>query len=131
MDMKLQRQLFKRFPKLFTQRKLPMSQTCMCWLFECGDGWYNIINDLCHNLQGINADIEFSQIKEKFGTLRVYYDNNGEYDTSNVDELIDYAEKASEDTCEYCGSMVGVTQTDGWIVTLCKDCMKKYKARLR
>jgi hypothetical protein len=28
-----------------------MQETCMCWGFECGDGWYDIINSLCANIQ--------------------------------------------------------------------------------
>lgn len=29
----------------------PMTETCMCWGFECGDGWYNILNQLMANIQ--------------------------------------------------------------------------------
>ena len=28
-----------------------MSQTCMCWGFAHGDGWFNIINALCSNIE--------------------------------------------------------------------------------
>jgi hypothetical protein len=28
-----------------------MQETCMCWGFECGDGWYNILNQLMGNIQ--------------------------------------------------------------------------------
>lgn len=45
-------ELCKRYPKIFKNRYASMQTTCMCWGFECGDGWYNIINKLCSNIQG-------------------------------------------------------------------------------
>jgi hypothetical protein len=56
------------------------------------------------------------QIKEKFGTLRVYVDNLTPY----VDGVIDMAEAMSEVTCEKCGKP-GETYTIGWHKTLCLD----------
>ncbi|NBP04388.1 MAG: hypothetical protein EBU90_30760 [Proteobacteria bacterium] len=28
-----------------------MTETCMCWGFECGDGWFAILDALCSNIQ--------------------------------------------------------------------------------
>lgn len=56
------------------------------------------------------------QVKEKFGTLRVYVDNFTPY----VDGIIDMAEAMSEVTCEQCGKP-GKTYTIGWHKTLCLD----------
>jgi hypothetical protein len=28
-----------------------MQETCMCWGFSCGDGWFNILNQLMGNIQ--------------------------------------------------------------------------------
>lgn len=39
-------QLCKRFPVLYQDRHSPMSQTCMCWGFDCGDGWFDILYQL-------------------------------------------------------------------------------------
>lgn len=44
--------LVKQFPKLFKERYMPMTHTCMCWGFEHGDGWYSIIASMCHLIQG-------------------------------------------------------------------------------
>lgn len=44
--------LCKTYPKLFADRDKPMQQTAMCWGFSHGDGWFNIINNLCSNIQG-------------------------------------------------------------------------------
>jgi hypothetical protein len=43
--------LYEKYPKLFAERNLPMTQTSMCWGFEHDDGWFNIIETLCANIQ--------------------------------------------------------------------------------
>jgi len=42
--------LCKKYPKIFAERNLPMTQTCMCWGFA-GDGWFLLLDNLCHNIQ--------------------------------------------------------------------------------
>ena len=51
MNEALDKQLCEKFPKMFRDRYAPMNQTCMCWGFEHGDGWFNIIRALCSNIQ--------------------------------------------------------------------------------
>jgi hypothetical protein len=51
MKKELDEQLTKQYPKIFRDRYAPMTQTAMCWGFDCGDGWYNIIHHLCANIQ--------------------------------------------------------------------------------
>ena len=43
--------LCKTYPKLFSDRNSPMTETCMCWGFEHGDGWFRLIDTLCRNIQ--------------------------------------------------------------------------------
>lgn len=52
MKKELDELLCKKYPKIFRDRHAPMTVTCMCWGFECGDGWFNIIDALCVNIQG-------------------------------------------------------------------------------
>ena len=162
MDKKLQDKLYKKYPKIFGQHKLPMTQTAMCWGLECGNGWYKLIDMLCSQLQwdiehNKYPQMEATQVKEKFGTLRFY--NSGVYEENRkitfrekiyyflrdlmikvnkelynkerqygVQEgMISFAEFLSGDICERCGSIDGVTQTKGWVVTLCKKCKGEYK----
>jgi len=47
----LDNKLCAKYPKIFRDRNLPMNQTCMCWGFEHDDGWYNIIDQMCANIQ--------------------------------------------------------------------------------
>jgi len=39
--------LCAKYPLIFKDRNGNMQHTAMCWGFECGDGWYNIIDTLC------------------------------------------------------------------------------------
>ncbi|MBE3137684.1 MAG: hypothetical protein IMZ43_09905 [Thermoplasmata archaeon] len=101
-----------------------MTQTAMCWLFECGDGWVGIIDTLCKLIQEYVRDhkayqVEAVQVKEKYGGLRFYINGGDAY----VDGLITFAERLSYMTCEQCGSTEGVTQTKGWVYTLCRQCL--------
>jgi hypothetical protein len=43
--------LCKKYPKMMVNRNLHMTETCMCWGFECGDGWFNILDQLMGNIQ--------------------------------------------------------------------------------
>lgn len=59
---------------------------------------------------------EITDIKEKYGTLRVYVHNSNE----TVDALISFAEGMSGVTCEACGKP-GFTDGEGWVKTYCMD----------
>lgn len=43
MNTELTQKLLKRFPVLYQDYDSPMTQTCMCWGFDHGDGWFEII----------------------------------------------------------------------------------------
>ena len=47
----LQNKLFEKYPKIFVQKDLDMTQTLMCWGICVGDGWFNILDTLCHQIQ--------------------------------------------------------------------------------
>ena len=108
-----------------------MTETTMCWGFECGNGWYHIIRVLCSNIQHhidwrnqknelnpnqpIVPQVTVDQVKEKFGTLRFYYTGGDDY----IDGLVSMAESMSGITCEQCGNP-GSTLGRGWLTTLCE-----------
>ena len=195
MKTELQEQLYKDYPDLFQESKLDMTQTCMCWGIECGDGWEPIIRNMCKMISSRgtsyirlrpifpNADklwmrlgmyaqpvlrwlerklnlpsyklkfpeikmfekfpgweVRFTQIKEKFGTLRVYYDVyprfteeeasrfdrqsvavSGERFSGYVEGVTCFAEYLSSKTCEKDGKEGNLTRS-GWWKTLCSDC---------
>jgi hypothetical protein len=51
MNNQLDNQFCERYPKIFRDRHASMQVTAMCWGFDCGDGWFNIINALCAEIQ--------------------------------------------------------------------------------
>lgn len=145
MRQELDELLCKNYPKLMVNRHGDPQETTMCWGFECGDGWFNILNQLMSNIQHHidwkekqrNSTIRFNstatpehirpvpepvlqvtvdQVKEKFGTLRFYYTGGDDY----VRGLVSMAESMSGVTCEVCGNP-GTTNYKGWFTTLCKD----------
>lgn len=170
--------LVKKYPKIFKNRYGDVRQTLMVFGFECGDGWFNIIDAMCANIQShinqsrknkanalrfnralarakrgdMNGLYHFHnygkddkwtdyaiksahisleqgkersvsdpcpqvvavQVKEKFGTLRFYYDGGDQY-VRGIDSM---AESMSARTCEVCGNP-GKVYHNGWVTTLC------------
>jgi hypothetical protein len=93
----LQNKIFEAFPKLFAQKDLAKEQTCMCWGIECPDAWYDVIYAACALLQSMTDNnkrsdkypqVQFTQVKEKFGALCMYNNANTDY----VDGVIDMAD---------------------------------------
>lgn len=116
----------KRFPNMF--RKLDY--------IEAPLGWKNLIEQMCKDIIKYETffshdsqyqPVAFVQIKEKFGSLRVYYDGgfiNDEPAKPLLDVIRAY-EDMSGKICSRCGSNVGVSHAAnrGWIYTACKDCI--------
>jgi len=120
MKKELEQALFDKYPLLFAQHSLDMRQTCMCWGITTGDGWYNLLDNLCETIQRyITANhkpqVEFTQVKEKFGTLRIYTDGSDDL----VHGMIWFAEHLSGTICDVCGKP-GECNTNGWIACRCK-----------
>jgi len=78
MKTELQEQLFKDFPKLFKQKDLPKEKSAMCWGIDCPDEWFDTLYKLCECIQEYcntlnkKDQVEFTQVKSKFGKLCVY-----------------------------------------------------------
>lgn len=119
MDFKKQQTLYDTFPNLYRQHKLPITQSCMGWGFSCGDGWYDLIYELSKKLEA-KGNVEATQVKEKYGTLRFYYSGGDE----ETDSLIKEAEEKSAVTCESCGKPGSLTGK-GWVTTLCQECFEE------
>lgn len=51
MRQELDKLLCEKYPKMMVNRNKNMQETCMCWGFDCGDGWYNILDQLMSNIQ--------------------------------------------------------------------------------
>lgn len=51
MKQELDKLLCEKYPKMMVNRHKDMKETCMCWGFDCGDGWFNILDQLMGNIQ--------------------------------------------------------------------------------
>lgn len=128
MSPELDEKLCMRFPLLYADRHASMKTTCMCWGFECGDGWYELIKNLSLKLERVIESLpadqrehyRASQVKEKFGSLRVYLTAS----TEEMEDCILEAEEESARTCEDCGAP-GELRSGGWLRTLCDSCAVK------
>lgn len=116
-------QLYTRYPDLYSHKDLPASESCMCWGFECGDGWFDLIDELSKNLVKLDSAIRVGQVKEKYGGLRFYLDNDNYSD--EIGDLIHEAEAKSYKICGGCGSENNVTIKNRWVGPICEDCSKK------
>lgn len=162
----LEQKLVEKYPDLFRNKGASPKESLMCFGCECGDGWYAILD----NLFGYIADVRenrlrlldlkpelatpenegcvdfqcppviLDQVKEKYGTLRVYW----HFDSKEIEDLrskvadekqiergldrysnlvenaVDFSEYLSSKTCEVTGRP-GRLYTDGWHVTLCEE----------
>lgn len=50
--------LVKRYPNLFRERNAPANKTSMVYGFQCGDGWFNLLNMLCESIDNHIKSIE-------------------------------------------------------------------------
>jgi len=80
MKKELEMKLVRKYPFIFKDYGGDMRDTCMHWGLECGEGWYNLLDEMCENVTTLigDKDIEViaEQVKEKFGGLRFYYSTN-------------------------------------------------------
>ena len=97
----------------------------MAFGFMCGEGWYPLIEELLDKIQDIvdknGYDFQVTQIKEKYGTLRVYMSA----ETNEISDLIQEYEQKSAKTCEVCGKEGTLRNDGGWYVTRCDECFGK------
>ena len=127
MNKELQQKLYERFPALYRQHSLDMRQTCMCWGFEHGDGWFDLIWMLSLALEdeakASGTVIEAVQVKEKFGGLRFYHNGT----TKRTHDLVALAERMADLTCEECGKFGRTTHREvgGWMKTVCEEHAKE------
>ena len=89
---------------------------------ECGDGWFDIISQLCEELYAMCPKVV--QIKEKFGGLRFYASFTSNY-SEQAWKLIRETEEASCEICETCGEKGEMRMIDGRMAVRCNKCYEK------
>lgn len=130
------KKLTDRFPMFQSQGVDPRYPFPM-FGFECGDGWFQLLWDLCEDLEQLEKKfldslpeedkaktlleggwpgLEVHQVKEKFGTLRFYVGAA----TDEMHDRINEAEKKSAEICEVCGKP-GKIRGRMWIYCACDE----------
>lgn len=157
MQPELQKKFYEKYPVLFQDVDKSMQESCMYWGIAFGAGWATIFDQLCEYLTRLTSrsvhlkaapgqeahkfikcpypSIKFEQVKEKFGTMCVYWsvlpypeyeslkgqlDNPADLDrqlkrfSAHVSNAVSYAEFLSSKTCEITGQP-GKLITGGWL----------------
>jgi hypothetical protein len=87
------------------------------------DGWRDLLERACARILAAvrlgGGTLRITQVKEKYGCLRVYWEGSLVPETAaRVEEAIDLAEARSATTCEICGEP-GALRAGGWLTTRC------------
>jgi len=120
-----QETLASRFPSLFEfQHGEP---TLPDGYAEVNDGWRELIETALTRIAALVTEkpadtIHIEQIKEKYGTLRLYW--QGRFDDDRlyaaINEIVLLAEARSACTCEICGEEGKLRKSrNGWLATAC------------
>lgn len=115
--------LVREFPQIFRDYGKSPQETCMSWGCEHSDGWYGIIRAMCFAISrhiehtDKPIDFKFTQVKEKFGTLRVYSEGADEF----IRGVIRMAENMSAATCEVTGGPGQMCRKGHWFRTLSRE----------
>ena len=135
---KKNRRLVKQFPFLLPRNiftdKTPEDYCYTHTLLDLlPDTWYKAFGeDLCKDLKkiliedGLLDDFRIEEIKEKYGTLRIYTN----FTSDKIDEVLRKYEDLSMMTCICCGKPATHYNTSGWINFVCKNCAEKDSRKL-
>jgi hypothetical protein len=111
--------LCDRYPLLFVNIYSPATQSILDHEFDFGDGWFDLIDVLCQQLQFWTdhngaPQVVADRVKQKFGMLR-FGCSSGNDETSG---MVYVAEAMSARICEICGKL-GKTEasTRRWLRT--------------
>lgn len=115
MNPALDEQLCRKYPALYRNRNGDLGDTSVFWGFECGDGWYTLIDVISELLTKHYPHIRAVQVKEKFGGLCFYHDGQGDY-AIGVGMT---ADTLSKTVCEICGAPGVLNNNNGWLSTRC------------
>jgi hypothetical protein len=120
-------QLIERYPSLYRlacASPVPSSPPFAREGFACGDGWFEIVDRLSAKLSA-DPNLVVSQLKEKLGLLRVYFELSP-LPPDEIEESTDaaLAEAVAESriTCERCGKPGEHAQREGHWSVKCEAC---------
>ena len=82
-------------------------------------GWVPLVDRLLRRIDAAlqpedREGFQISQVKEKFGGLRVYHSGGDE-----IEAMVDEADEEAQRTCEVCGAPGRKRTGGGWIAVRC------------
>lgn len=94
---------------------------------ECGEGWHSLIKETHEKLLYLDINYTIVQIKEKYGTLRYYFDSSSHnpIKTAIMHDVVRVAEDRSARTCEQCGAPAETRAEKHWYFTWCDNCYEE------
>ncbi len=115
MNTKLQQQLFDTFSWY--------SNKCRNQGIRCGDGWFNIIDDMNFKIDDYIMKFKINnffidRVEERFGSLKITTNKRDEV----LNRYIEDAEKISLITCELCGNPGNAYNINGIAIIACPKC---------
>lgn len=132
-----QRRLLARYPSLFTRTKFFAAEVSAGYP-TIGDGWRELVEKAVERIadaiegKGL-ATVQIVQIKEKFGTLRLYWRSRSIDETTRfaINDIVGLAEARSACTCEICGAEGALYDKGGWLATACDEHSQGQKVPVR
>ncbi len=110
----------KEYPKVIREKSLGAASSIH---------WKDPIHTMLVEMQNTGIPVHILQLKEKFGSLCVYYQKSDETsfsedETDTLFQIVARAQKACANICAECGSTnnakVGYKKDSGWLSVLCE-----------
>ena len=126
MDARKIKFLFKKYPRVFAYMKMNAIT-----FFDCKDGWFSLIEDICEKLEPLIEEFikenyyeiypAVSAIKEKFGILQFYMTTA----TDEMYRIIEAYSQKSQFICEICCEKGQIRSHKGISLVRCNKCYSK------
>lgn len=117
MDSSLEQIILSEFSHFFIYSEAEKLLPFPMFGFEISSGWFPILYEACKKLDELHhrtgVTIQITQVKEKFGGLRLYL--RGPEEAYDIEQE---AEEKSLSTCDICGRP-GKKRNSVWIITRC------------
>lgn len=91
--------LVKKYAPLYRDRYSDMKSTAMCWGFEVGDGWFNIINNLSFHFcsEWLYRKKEYERIAGRVGERKYPTEEPGKFNPIITEEMVALAHLKMKD----------------------------------
>ncbi len=105
-----------------------LKNNLMVFGYDSEVGWERLLDECVEELEKeserCDFDFEISQIKEKYGTARIYLSSEND----SLSNIVCRYEILSSHICEHCGEFYTAKnrKSHGWWKTLCNKCAEEF-----